>query len=61
MDIEIKALTPDLEDAYFDFFDHHAFTDGSPYYPCYCNAFNMSADEIESMREKARQYAICSE
>ena len=56
MDIEIKALTPELEGAYFNFFDHYAFTDGSPYYPCYCNAFNMSAGEIEMMRETARQY-----
>lgn len=56
MNIDIKALTPDLEEAYFDFFDHHAFTDGSPFYPCYCNAFNMSAAEIRKMREQGKQY-----
>ena len=55
MDIEIKALTPDLEEAYLDFFDHRAFSDGSPYYPCYCNAFNMSAAEIDQMREEAER------
>lgn len=54
MEIEIRALTPDMEEAYFDFFDHRAFSDGSPYYPCYCNAFNMSASEIEGMRERAK-------
>lgn len=57
MHIEIKALTPELEEAYFDFFDNRAFSDGSPYYPCYCNAFNMSAVEIrEGLYERAKQY-----
>ncbi len=56
MEIAIKALTPELAEAYFDFFDHRAFSDGSPYYPCYCNAFNMSAKEIEEMREQAKRY-----
>ena len=56
MEIETKALTPDLVEDYIDFFDHRAFSDGSPYYPCYCNAFNMSANEIENMREEAKRY-----
>ncbi len=56
MEIEIRALSPELEEAYFDFFDHRAFSDGSPYYPCYCNAFNMPAVEIEAMRERAKRY-----
>ena len=56
MEIEIKALTPDLEEAYFDFFDYRAFSDESPYYPCYCNAFNMSAAEIKNMRERSVLY-----
>lgn len=55
-EITIKALSPDLEKDYFDFFDNRAFSDGSPYYPCYCNAFNMNADEIEAMRDQAKQY-----
>lgn len=46
MDLTIKALTPDLEKEYFDFFDHRAFSDGSPYYPCYCGAFNMSKEQV---------------
>ena len=54
--ITIKALSPELENDYFDFFDNRAFSDGSPYYPCYCNAFNMSVDEIVKMRELAQQY-----
>ena len=56
MDIEIKPLTPEMEEAYFDFFDHRAFSDGSPYYPCYCNAFNQSKAEIDRMRENAGVY-----
>ena len=44
--IVIKRLTPDLLKDYLDFFDHRAFSDGSPYYPCYCNAFNMSRERI---------------
>ena len=56
MEIEIKALTPQLADAYFDFFDHRAFSDGSPNCPCYCNAFNMRAAEIAAMREQAGRY-----
>ena len=56
MEIETRALTPDLADAYIDFFDNRAFPDGSPYFPCYCNAFNMSTDEIENMRKQAKLY-----
>jgi GNAT superfamily N-acetyltransferase len=44
--IEIKKLTPDLLEDYLDFFDHRAFSDGSPFYPCYCSAFNMSKKRI---------------
>ena len=54
-EITIKALSPDLKKDYFDFFDNRAFSDGSPYYPCYCNAFNMSAGEIEAMRNQAKR------
>ena len=54
MEIETKALTPDLAEAYLDFFDHRAFADNSPYYPCYCNAFNMSTIEIEKVREQSK-------
>ena len=56
MDIEIKPLSPETEEAYFDFFDHRAFSDGSPYYPCYCSAFNQSKAEIDKMRENAGIY-----
>ena len=46
--ITIRRLTPDLLEDYLDFFDHRAFSDGSPFYPCYCNAFNMSRERIQT-------------
>ena len=46
--IHIKRLTPDLLEDYLDFFDHRAFSDGSPFYPFYCNAFNMSKERIQN-------------
>ncbi len=49
MDISIRALTPELVGDYLDFFDCRAFPDGSPYYPCYCNAFNLSTEGIRAM------------
>ena len=45
-EITVKRLAPDLLEDYLDFFDRRAFSDGSPYYPCYCNAFNMSCERI---------------
>ena len=48
MMIRIKRLKPDLLEDYLDFFDHRAFSDGSPYYPCYCSAFNMSRERIQN-------------
>ena len=47
MEIMIKPLTPELINDYFDFFDHRAFPDDSPFYPCYCNAYNMSLLQIK--------------
>ncbi|MBO4758670.1 MAG: hypothetical protein J5505_01280 [Spirochaetaceae bacterium] len=46
-DFVIKRLSPALLEDYFDFFDNRAFADGSPFYPCYCNAFNMSRERIQ--------------
>ena len=48
MNLIVKRLTPELAEDYFDFFDNRAFSDNSPYYPCYCNAFNMSVERIRS-------------
>lgn len=53
----IKRLTPDLQEDYFDFFDNRAFSDGSPFYPCYCNAFNMSQKRIQDeLYTRAAEY-----
>lgn len=48
MDLRIEPLCPARAGDYFDFFDNRAFTDGSPYYPCYCAAFNMTAERIQA-------------
>ena len=48
MELLIRALTPELIGDYFDFFDHRAFPDGSPFYPCYCGAFNLSREQIRT-------------
>lgn len=53
----IKRLTPNLLEDYFDFFDNRAFSDGSPFYPCYCNAFNMSQKRIQDeLYKQAAEY-----
>lgn len=45
MNLEIKPLTPELADDYFDFFDNRAFSDNSPEGPCYCTRFQMTKEE----------------
>lgn len=47
MDLTIKPLSPELAADYLDFFDRRAFSDGSPYYPCYCCAFQMTKRQIQ--------------
>ena len=54
---EIKKLTPDLSKDYFDFFDNRAFSDGSPFAPCYCNAFNLSKERMKvELYQKTEEY-----
>lgn len=48
MNLTIKRMAPELAEDYFDFFDNRAFSDNSPYYPCYCNAFNMTPEQIKT-------------
>lgn len=47
MDLEIRALAPELAPDYFDFFESRAFTDDSPY-RCYCQMFQASKAEAEA-------------
>lgn len=57
MEIMIKPLTPELINDYFDFFDYRAFPDDSPFYPCYCNAYNMSLLQIkEQLFARLQEY-----
>ena len=43
MDLAIEPLTGANA---ADFFDNRAFPNGSPYAPCYCNCFHLTADEV---------------
>lgn len=57
MEFRIERLSPDLAKDYFEFFDFKAFSDDSPFYPCYCNAFNMSKERInQEFNQKAEEY-----
>lgn len=44
MGIEIRRLSCELIQDYFDFFEHRAFTDNYPYW-CYCQVYQMSKEE----------------
>lgn len=54
MDFEIRKLTPELAEDYFDFFENRVFTDDSPY-RCYCQVFQMSKAQYEAVYKKARK------
>ena len=46
MNLSIKPLSISTAADFFDFFDHRAFSDGSPFAPCYCNCFQLTADQV---------------
>lgn len=52
MIIDIKPLTPERSDDYFDFFENRAFTDDSPY-RCYCQMYQMTEAEAAAAYERA--------
>jgi ribosomal protein S18 acetylase RimI-like enzyme len=52
VNIEIRKLTPDLAEDYFDFFENRAFTDNSPY-RCYCQMYQMSKDQVKTALDYA--------
>lgn len=55
MKLVIKPLSPETAGDYLGFFDHRAFSDGSPYYPCYCCAFQMTKAQLQAeFFQKAR-------
>lgn len=49
---DIRPLTPERADEYFDFFENRAFTDDSPY-RCYCQAYQMTQAEANAARGAA--------
>jgi len=52
MNITIKPLTPELSADYFDFFEHRAFTDDSPY-RCYCQMYQMTKEQAKAALDNA--------
>ncbi len=52
MNITIKPLTPQLAADYFDFFEHRAFTDNSPY-RCYCQVYQMTKEQANAALDMA--------
>jgi len=50
--MDIRALTPDLAEDFFDFFDHRAFSDNPYWKGCYCTFFHRPEKVSE---EDARQ------
>ena len=55
MNLTIKKMSPELAKDYFDFFDNRAFSDNSPYYPCYCNAFQMTKAQLEKVFKEGKE------
>ena len=61
-EFDIRKLSPEIMDDFFDFFDNRAFSDGSPFGPCYCNAYNMSKERIhKDLFERAKEFGGGSE
>ncbi len=46
MALTIRPLTEATVADFFDFFDHRAFSEGSPYAPCYCTCFQLTPEEV---------------
>jgi len=42
MDLEIKELTSEQKEDYFDFFDNHAFSDNPDWSGCYCYFYHCT-------------------
>lgn len=56
--ITIKRLTPELKDAYLDFFDNRAFTDANPNGPCYCTSPNQDEAEAKQMVSEFKEFGV---
>ena len=55
MDVEIRPLSAELIDDYFDFFNNRAFTDNPPWGGCYCIGWQMTREENEEQVVKRAQ------
>jgi ribosomal protein S18 acetylase RimI-like enzyme len=53
--MEIRALTPELADDFFDFFDHRAFSDNPYWKSCYCIFFHRPEKLPEEAEIRTRR------
>lgn len=49
MEVEIRALSQDLADDYFDFFDHVAFCDHEEWSWCYCTYYHFDDSDEKAL------------
>jgi hypothetical protein len=52
MELEIKALSPELKKDYLSFFDGIAFEEHPHWADCYCYSFHFTGKAEEWQREK---------
>lgn len=55
MDINIKPLTPELADDFFDFFDNRAFTDHAEWSCCYCTYFHFDREREKAVNKQVKE------
>lgn len=58
MDIEIRALSPELLDDYLHFFDNIVFTENPEWSACYCYSFHFTGSPGEWNKESNRSAII---
>lgn len=54
MNLEIKPLTPELAEDYFEFHENRAFSDHAEWSHCYCLAFCMQKADDKEMSEEVK-------
>lgn len=58
MTIDIRPLTPDLQDAYLFLFDHIVHKENPDWSKCYCNDYHFLGDVESCTRENSRNLII---
>ncbi len=61
MNVIAKALSPELMDDFFHFFDHVAFSDNPDWASCYCYYFHVAGDLEQWGRRKKEENRTAAE